>query len=255
MNNSIYDIQNDLLEIFDELENNDGLLTEELELKLDIAQDSFKNKIKSYCDYIKHLESDLTEIKIEKQRLDNLKKVKERTIENLKNIMVYAINQFGDVNKSGNHYVDYGTGKVTIKPTESINISDDILTGITDTIMQYFEFANMTNQQKDFDSLEDLVDDINSHKTDDQPTITTDDLQLINGNFTLDVNLNDFLDHPECIALIKSIIQAKQSYTNPIKLVDFKPIISKTALKESIKKIGIEPSFANLNVKDSLIIK
>ena len=255
MSNTIYDIQNDLLNLFDEIEANEGVLTEELEQKLNITQDAFKTKIKSYTNYIKHLENQIAEIKEEKQRLDNLKKSKEKTIERLKDVMVYAINQFGDVNKSGNHYVDYGTGKVTIKPTESINISDAILTGITDTIIQYFEFANMTNQQKDFDSLEDLVDDINSHKTDDQPTITTDDLQLINGNFTLDANLNDFLDHPECIALMKSIIQAKQSYTSPIKLVDFKPIISKTALKESIKKVGIEPSFANLNVKDSLIIK
>ena len=255
MSNSIYQIQQDLFDVFNEIESNEGVLTEELEQKLNITQDAFKDKIKSYANYIKHLENQIAEIKEEKQRLDNLKKSKEKTIERLKDVMVSAINTFGDVNKSGNHFVDYDTGKVMIKPTESINISDDILTGITDTIIQYFEFANMTNQQKDFDSLEDLVNDINSHKTDDQPTITTDDLQLINGNFTLDANLNDFLDHPECIALIKSIIQAKQSYTSPIKLVDFKPIISKTALKESIKKVGIEPSFANLNVKDSLIIK
>ena len=44
---NIWQIQQDLLDIFNELEDNGGELTPELEEKLAVTQEDFKNKIKS----------------------------------------------------------------------------------------------------------------------------------------------------------------------------------------------------------------
>lgn len=255
MSNSIYDIQNDLLEIFDELENNDGLLTEELALKLDIAQDSFKNKIKSYCEYIKHLESDLTEIKIEKQRLDNLKKVKERTIENLKNIMAYAINNFGEVTKSGTHFVDFGTGKVSTRKTESVDINEELTDTFVDRVLKYFNWLKFTNT---FDVEEitpssirnyaNLCQALDSEENQPKLNFSEEDVKHINSEIKLNLNLNDLISTQEGHDLMKAIV----SYTDNIEM---KPSISKTNIKDYIKEQGVEPEFATLVVKDSVTIK
>ena len=45
---SIYNIQQDLLDIFDQIETNEGEITPELEEQLHISQDEFKDKIRSY---------------------------------------------------------------------------------------------------------------------------------------------------------------------------------------------------------------
>lgn len=254
MSNSIYQIQQDLFDVFNEIESNEGVLTEELEQKLNITQDAFKDKIKSYANYIKHLESQIAEIKEEKQRLDNLKKSKEKTIERLKDVMISAINTFGDVNKSGNHFVDYDTGKVMIKPTESVQVNDENLSTITDGILRYFRRKSLYEQTITTDSIEDLVKDINLY-IDDEANFTTDDLRSIDGNLQLQINIDTFLNNPECIQALEKLMSLRLSYDNPVKDITFDPTLLKAKLKETIKKEGTELSFANINVKDSLVIK
>ena len=61
-------------------------------------------------------------IKEEIARLKDLQKSKEKTIDNLKKIMAMAINAFGDTNKSGTKFLDYGTGKVSIRKFDSIEV-------------------------------------------------------------------------------------------------------------------------------------
>ena len=73
---NIYNIQQDLLAIFDELEENGGELTPELEEQLNISQEEFRDKIKSYSNVIKMLENDIYNIKEEKARLSDLQKSK-----------------------------------------------------------------------------------------------------------------------------------------------------------------------------------
>ena len=109
---NIYNIQQYLFSIFDELEENGGELTPELEEQLNITQEQFKSKIKDYSNVVKMLENDIVAIKEEKARLSDFQKSKEKAIERLKKIMVEAIENFGDTTKSGGKYVDYGTCQV-----------------------------------------------------------------------------------------------------------------------------------------------
>lgn len=62
---NIYQIKQELISIFDELEENGGELTPELEEQLEISQEAFRDKIESYTNVIKLLECDIQGIKLE----------------------------------------------------------------------------------------------------------------------------------------------------------------------------------------------
>ena len=81
---NIYNIQQNLLSIFEQIEENEGELTPELELALQINQANFKNKVRDYTKVIQQFETDIKAIKEEKDRLNSLQKSKENTINSLK---------------------------------------------------------------------------------------------------------------------------------------------------------------------------
>ena len=123
---SIFNIQQDLYSIFDSIEENEGEITPELEKALTIKREEFSTKIQGYVAFIKQLELDNKGIKEEIARLKELQKSKEKTIDNLKKIMAMAIDAFGDTNKSGTKFLDYGTGKVSIRKSDSIEVDEGI---------------------------------------------------------------------------------------------------------------------------------
>ena len=124
---NIWQIQQDLLAIFDELEENGGELTEELEEKLAISKENFRTKVEGYVNVIKQVKSDIAAIDQESKRLAELKKSKNAVIERLTKVLVPAIQNFGDVSKFGSAFVDYGTGKVSIRNTQKLELDDDKL--------------------------------------------------------------------------------------------------------------------------------
>ena len=62
---NIFQISQDLLDVFQELEDNGGELTEELEAKLSVSQADFKTKLDSYTKVIKNAESDINACDLE----------------------------------------------------------------------------------------------------------------------------------------------------------------------------------------------
>ena len=56
---NIYNIQQNLLSIFEQIEENEGELTPELELALQINQANFKNKVRDYTKVIQQFETDI----------------------------------------------------------------------------------------------------------------------------------------------------------------------------------------------------
>ena len=143
---NIYNIQQSLFSIFDELEENGGEFTPELEEQLNITQEQFKSKIKDYSNVIKMLESDITAIKEEKARLSDLQKSKEKNIERLKKIMVEAIENFGDTTKAGGKYVDYGTGKVSVRNSQAIEVEEDSVNRFVNRLITSLKWYNENNQ-------------------------------------------------------------------------------------------------------------
>lgn len=252
---SIYNIQQDLLDIFDQIEANEGEITPELEEQLRISQDEFEDKIRSYTCVIRQLECDLATIKDEKARLDAIKKSKEKTIERLKQVMVEAIQIFGDTSKTGVKFIDYGTGKVSLRKSESIELNDDKLKVFTNRFISYFSWLNYQNtfDQIEFDCKEitEYCNKAHGNNFDEDtifPDFTEDDMAKIQADLDFRISLKDIITTEKGRTLIRAILNYN---TN----VSAKPIIDKKALKDEIKSTSICPTFATFVTKQSVNIK
>ena len=251
---SIFNIQQDLYAIFDSIEENEGEITPELEEVLTIKREEFSTKIQGYVAYIKQLELDNKGIKEEIARLKDLQKSKEKTIDNLKKIMVMAINAFGDTNKSGTKFLDYGTGKVSIRKSDSIEVDEEGTKQFVNRFFRYFNWLHFTNtaDQQELD-VKDIIDFCNKNKQDDEEDIvetnyTDDDLTNLQANLDFKVNLKDLITNPNGLKLINSLLDYKV-------LATIKPSVDKTEVKKEVKSSGDIPTFAKYVIKDNVVIK
>ena len=251
---SIFNIQQDLYSIFDSIEENEGEITPELEKALTIKREEFSTKIQGYVAFIKQLELDNKGIKEEIARLKDLQKSKEKTIDNLKKIMAIAINAFGDTNKSGTKFLDYGTGKVSIRKSDSIEVDEEGTKQFVNRFFRYFNWLHFTNtaDQQELD-VKDIIDFCNKNKQDDEEDIvetnyTDDDLTNLQANLDFKVNLKDLITNPNGLKLINSLLDYKV-------LATIKPSVDKTEVKKEVKSNGEIPTFAKYVIKDNVIIK
>lgn len=251
---SIFNIQQDLYSIFDSIEENEGEITPELEKALTIKREEFSTKIQGYVAFIKQLELDNKGIKEEIARLKDLQKSKEKTIDNLKKIMAMAIDAFGDTNKSGTKFLDYGTGKVSIRKFDSIEVDEKGTKQFVNRFFRYFNWLHFTNtaDQQELD-VKDIIDFCNKNKQDDEEDIvetnyTDDDLTNLQANLDFKVNLKDLITNPNGLKLINSLLNYKV-------LATIKPSVDKTEVKKEVKSNGEIPTFAKYVIKDNVIIK
>ena len=252
---SIYNIQQSLIDIFDQIEENEGELIPELEEQLRISQDEFEDKIRSYTCVIHQLENDLNAIKDEKARLDAIKKSKEKTIERLKQVMVDAIQMFGNTSKSGTKFIDYGTGKVSLRKSESIELDEEKLKAFTNRFISYFTVLRYQNtfDQTEFNCKE-IADYCNRPFGEDSyenyvtSNFNEDDITKIQANFDFRVNLKEIISTEEGRALMRAILNYN---TN----INASPVIDKKSIKDEIKSTGVCPTFATFITKQNVIIK
>ncbi len=91
---SIYNIQQEYLELISKIIENDGVLDEETDLALTINKDQLQSKSESYAYVIKQMDAECDIIDLEIKRLQQCKKVRENAIERLKATLTYAMNTF-----------------------------------------------------------------------------------------------------------------------------------------------------------------
>lgn len=212
---NIFEISKELESVFDELEENGGELTEELEEKLSISQDEFRSKVNAYLSIIKHTESDIDCCDKEIKRLQSVKKSKQNTIDRLKNILVWAIDKFGDSNKSGNKYVDLGTSKVTVKSSNKVIINEKYADNIISSTFAELNEANYTKELYD-NPIKDLI------------TTPENKLDGITTTISVDIPLED-LYNDKGDNFIKSLFNYDANFK-------VKTNISKSSLKDKITK-------------------
>lgn len=251
---SIFDIQQDLYVIFSVIEENEGEITPELEEALTIKKEEFNTKIKSYVGFIKQLELDNKGIKEEIARLKDLQNSKEKTIDKLKKIMAVAINDFGDTTKAGTKFLDYGTGKVSIRKSDVIEVDEAGTKQFVNRFFRYFNWLHFTNtaNQQEVD-VKDIIDFCNKTKQDDEEDIvetdyTDDDLTNLQANLDFKVNLKDLITNPDGLKLINSLLDYNV-------LATIKPSVNKTEIKNEVKSNGEIPTFAKYVIKDNVVIK
>ena len=250
---NIYQIQQDLLAIFDELEENGGELTSELEEKLTITQESFKDKVESYTKVIASFNVDLNAIKEETNRLNELKKRKEKTLERMKKVVIEAIEQFGDEKKSGVKYLDYGTGQVSVRNTQAVQLYDDNIKHIVECLNYMIDVQEENNQldvidKVDCDTLIDLCASFPMGDTAVGINVSKEDLQHIQLKLTSDITLDDVL-HGKGWNAIKEVVKYSPYY-------ELKANVSKSTLKDELKVNGAcAPKIGKLVTNKSLTIR
>ena len=252
---NIFDIKQDFIDIFNELEDNGGELTPELEEKLQVTQETFKDKIKSYSNVIKMLETDIKSIKEEKNRLNDLQKSKENTIERLKNIVVSAIEEFGDTNKSGNKFVDYGTGKISIRNTQAVEVEESSVNRFINRLITGLKWYSDNNQlEEGLVNTEDVLDFVNSKspvEEEDDVEIdnyTMKDIERINASIDVDINIPSLISTKTGIDLLRSLLKYN--------IFNIKAKVDKKAVKDDAKSDEhFMPVYAKLVNNKSLIIK
>lgn len=252
---NIFNIQNELLAIFDELEENGGELTPELEEQLNISKEEFRDKIKSYSDVVKMLENDITNIKEEKARLSDLQKSKEKSIERLKKIMVESIEMFGDTTKSGSKFIDFGTGKVSVRQTQAVEVEEDSIDRFANRLITGLKWY-ADNNQLDFGIVDtkDIIDYINTKSpTEEADCVDIDkldikDIDRLTASIDFDIDFKTIMSTKTGIDLIKALLEY-----NVFKI---KAKADKKGIKDDAKSDEhYMPTYAKLVTNKSITIK
>ena len=244
---NIFEIQDELRLIFDELEENGGELTPELEEKLNITEDEFKTKIEAYTNIIKEYNADMSLIKEEQARLKTLYECKEKTVDKLKSILVQAVNNFGETKKTGVKYFDYGTGSISIRKTTAVQTNDDLIKFIGENLSSSIFYSKVINTLNTTSNIDlDLIAD--SIKEQTAAEIDGEELEYMDMNISFNIPLKDLQSGVGYTALKEAI-----KYSDGCKMTTS---ISKSNMKDKLKENGaITPNLAKLVVNESLQIK
>ena len=245
---NIFELKQTLWNLFDELEENGGELTEELANNLEITQEEFTNKVEDYTKVIKHLNSDLVAIKEEQTRLKELADRKKKVIDKLTSIIIEAINQFGDVKKSGSKFISFSTGEVSIRKSESVEVNETLVDEIGNYLMDLAKTDKDRNQLDVADRV-DLSDIVTTFSQRETPIYCGgDDFNHINIDMNVSVPLSALGDGSAYNAF-KEIAKYSDNF-------EFTPKVSKTDLKRELKENGsCAPNLAHIKINENLTIK
>ena len=256
MSKSIFNIESELLAIFEELEDNGGELTPELEEKLELNGQEVTCKVKSYVSYIQKLQADQAAIKAEQDRLKKLADSKQKTIDNISNLVLYALDKFGNEDKKGKKFFDWGTGKVTTRKSTSIEVDTKKIEGVTELLSMTFANGIYTNTLNQNDSVDEgaLLDACEHNMSNDQYQtadpieVESEDLDDIIVDVTVPVSVRNLMEG-EGYQLMTKVGAVNPSGWK------FKPTVDKKGMKAKLTDEGCISNIAKVVTKENLSIK
>lgn len=254
---NIFNISQELEDIFYQIEENGGEITPELEERLAITEDKLHDKLNGYRRVHSKLLSDVKTCKEEETRIAKLRKTKENQAERLKDTMLAAVQQFGALGKSGNRLINLPDAKLYTKSSACTEVD----LNRSSILMQIF--LNLYHIPWEQDTLDakygcmndsDLVDTINEElfklypNEDNLQPFTIDDIKALKINFSFSYSLSD-LNNIARFSLLNAWFDNEQCGNNFISAD-----VNKTEVKNMIKD-DYNISIANIVEHDSLIIK
>ena len=198
---SLYEISDELLSIFNEIENNDGEVNEEQLQALEIAQENLQEKLASYKRAIRCWESDINACKEEEKRIKTARQIKENRIDKLKDRMLGAVIQFGyegKPNKKGktNHFYELPDGRIFTKTTESVEINENRINILINLLIEICKENTESLSINKEELYNDILNKINEKLHlfyEGQEDFTIDDLNLLVFNYSVEINLKDLI--------------------------------------------------------------
>lgn len=124
---SLYQISNDILDLFYEIENRETDWTdeqaEEFYKKFSITENELKSKLTNYYQAIQNWSSDMKECKEEEKRIAAVRKKYESRIERLKSAMLGAVQTFGSKGKT-NKFIELPTVRLYTRGSKAVQVND-----------------------------------------------------------------------------------------------------------------------------------
>lgn len=251
---NIFDIKSTLSNIFAEIQDNDGELTPELEAELRNVQESLQDKVEGCVSFIKNIDNDINLINAEIARLKLLKNKREKLKGNIERVLIETISELGDTKKSGVKFIDYGTGEVSLRKSQSIIIDESVANKTIDSLAYTMHFLKQNNELNTYDKLDarTLIDYVNNESNifdaEQSINITEDDLHNMSAELTFKFPIDDLFD-----GKAYNVYRQLLDYTNDYKI---KASINKSELKKTLQENGsAAPNLAKLSNNLSLTIK
>lgn len=227
---NLYEIEQELLDIYNELEENGGELTPELEEKLILTQDNFKTKLNGYVNVINEINSKIDACKVEEKRINALRKSREKSINRLKEIVQRCVINFGNINKSGNYSIELDTCKLATRASDSLEFDEQRIEDLLYCVHSYV-FNYSINPESTPQEILNGVNSIYTNKVlapkgidiNDVILFTLDDLSIFKFNITFNINANLLLTDDKLCHCINNYISAK--FENGTMKSDVKDII------------------------------
>lgn len=161
---SLYQISEDILRIFNDVENAEGEVTDEQYDALCIKQEELKTKLNDYVKAIKSWEADEAAIKEEKKAFNNRQNVYKNRIERLKSAALEAVIAFGESGKN-NKFVELTNYRLFSRSSKSVDVDDkriDIFMSEFDRYIRELVNADVLYADKNVD-LEGILNCINAN--------------------------------------------------------------------------------------------
>lgn len=136
---SLFEISNDLKELFFTIEEADGEITDEIGEQLAIKQEQLAAKVEKYIYAIKAMNTYIDSCKKEKDRINTLQKRNEANIERLKSALGDAAMAFGDVTKTGTHFIQAGLNKVSCRQSSGSVIDTAFTSFVIEKCVEYMQ--------------------------------------------------------------------------------------------------------------------
>ena len=251
---SLYQISEDILRIFNDVEAAGGEITDELYEALTIKQEELKTKLDAYVKAIKSWEVDEKALKDEKKRFNDRQNVFKNRIERLKAAALEAVLNFGEQGKS-NMFIELPTCRLFSRSSQSIEVDESRVRIFMEELERYVRelvTADILYSGKDVD-LQGILDVINANVKathgDSIEPFTLNDLIAIKININQTASVYDLFKS----GLALNLYGKEPLYTKMEEVTtkeDWKTII------DSSKMTGTEPpTMAKVVINQSLQIK
>lgn len=261
---SLFAISAELENIFFEIEEAGGEVTEEILDKLAITEENLKQKLDGYRKAYTAISLEADACKKEEARIAAIRKTKEDNAKRLKNSMYEAVVAYGETGKSGNKVINLVDSKLYTKKTEVVVINEDILLTFKDLVFDQFrelynnDMLDISDTNVDSLDPQGFIDVINAKFKAEYSEraermieeygrlFVVEDLMLINVKFETSIGIYSLLS--------KSHFSLINAFFDEEHISNVVPDVNKTVIKNMLKD-GIQSSFANLDYNESLIIK
>ncbi len=190
--NSLYEINNTLLNLFSEIEQNEGEITEEQAKLLDITKDKLDEKLTDYKNAIQQWKNDIEAIKCESKRLSDRKNALTNRIDILKENMLFAVENFGRKGKT-NMYYELPDARIYTKTNRSIEINNYRINIMFKAVVGYIRDYNKYDDANFLIYLNSFAEAVGIEP------YTYDDINTMNINITKQFSLKDFINNKSAI--------------------------------------------------------